>query len=413
MKEVIRAKMTANQIAAIQPSANRRLISDETVANLYLAVEPTGTKTWRYDAAKLREKGRIKLTLGRYPAFGMVEARAWATARNDERDRGDDPRALEDARVRAAERAKNNTVAGVFATWITHKRVVGEALRSLYEYERMAKRNVLCTLGQKPINEVTKADVRDVVRIMRERGATVQANRVLTLLNQFLDWCSEEDYVAFNVARELSKTKEETKGSRALTVSEMALAYRAAELLDEDERDAVRLLILTGGRKMEALGAASAEYRVGLWMLPIERSKSKREWPVLLGELARPIFEERADRTFLFHTAPHRFMMASLGADLAKAMATVGGATVAKFTLHGIRKGVRSALESDEMDEMGEVFPADVGERVLNHSVTKLNATYNASKHQRLIGRALAAWERLLRLEIDKQTGANVRALRA
>ncbi|MFA6118223.1 MAG: integrase arm-type DNA-binding domain-containing protein [Sphingomonas sp.] len=409
-KEILTARMTVAQIDAIRPGLTRRMVSDELVHNLYLKIEPGGAKSWLYDAARLRGQGegRIKLKLGTWPAMGLADARDSARDRNDERDRGDDPRTLQAEREAEAKRAQADTVRAVFAEWVMHKKLAKEGLKSLAEYERLVGKNVLPLYGDTPISSFTKAEVREAIKVMQRRGSASSANRLLVLMKQFLSWCSREDYVEHNVAADLVTTREEGEGSRELSIAELATLWRASDQLIEDERDSIRLLILTGARKMEALGAASAEYRNGLWMIPGDRVKNKDPHVLPLGALGKPIFEARAKRKHLFAESIYPSMMPDLAANALAAMECLTEEFVEHWTLHSIRKGVRTALSSDEMDEMGEVFSENIAEIVLNHSLGALNRKYNKSRYKRQIGRALAAWERLLSQEIAKQTGGNV-----
>ncbi|MDB5708247.1 MAG: integration/recombination/inversion protein [Sphingomonas bacterium] len=409
-KEMLSARMTVAQIDAVKPGVTRRMVSDELVRNLYLKIEPGGAKSWLYDAARLRGQGegRIKLKLGSWPAMGLADARESARDRNEERDRGDDPRVLQVERAAAAKRAEADTVSAVFSDWILHKKLAKEGLKSLAEYERLIGKNVLPLYGDTPISKFTKLEVREAIKAMQRRGSASSANRLLVLLKQFLSWCSREDHVEYNVAADLVTTREEGTGSRELSIAELATLWRASDQLIDDERDSIRLLILTGARKMEALGAASAEYRNGLWMIPRDRSKNREPHVLPLGALGHPIFESRAKRKHLFAEFIYPSMMPDLAGNALAAMERLTGEFVEHWTLHSIRKGVRTALSSDEMDEMGEVFSENIAEIVLNHSLGALNRKYNKSKYKRQIGRALAAWERLLSQEIAKQTGGNV-----
>jgi site-specific recombinase XerD len=418
-KDTIGARTTANQLTALMPSANRRYVSDETVANLFLAIEPGGTKTWRYDAAvRAPGKGRIKMTLGRYPAFGLADAREWAAERNAERDRGKDPRLLAIAREAHSEASKAHTVKSVWEDWIAHKRRVKEALSSLGDYNRLVRSDMLETIGDKPLADVTKADISKIIRTIQERGAVAGANRFLVLIKQWLAWAAREDIVRENVAEKLKGTKEVAtrRGSRHLTIEELALAWRASVFLTPEERDASRLLILTGARKLEALAAASVDYIDGIWTiprlisvdekgkaLPVSHSKTHREHPIILPKEGRAIFEERAGNEFLFATVVHKYMLPDLGEKLNEQMVKLSGRTIPKWTLHGIRKGVETAITSDEMIESGHWFGAGDASTALNHAVNIIQKTYNHGRFAKRNGHILAAWHDLLMAEVRRQ----------
>ena len=67
-------RLTVRGIEALGPSETRREIPDSLMMGLYLLVQPrTGNKTW---AVRCRQNGRPrKFTIGRYPVYGLAEAR--------------------------------------------------------------------------------------------------------------------------------------------------------------------------------------------------------------------------------------------------------------------------------------------------------------------------------------------------
>jgi hypothetical protein len=67
-------RLTVKGIEALEPSEKRREIPDDLMMGLYLLVQPkTGNKAW---AVRCRQNGRPrKFTIGRYPVYGLAEAR--------------------------------------------------------------------------------------------------------------------------------------------------------------------------------------------------------------------------------------------------------------------------------------------------------------------------------------------------
>lgn len=52
------------------------------VAGLNLVVTARGAKSWIWRSRSLATSKQIKKTLGSFPAFGLADAREWATAQN-------------------------------------------------------------------------------------------------------------------------------------------------------------------------------------------------------------------------------------------------------------------------------------------------------------------------------------------
>ena len=427
-KEVIKARATVAQIEGIVAGATLRLVSCELVPNLYLQVTPQGMKKWLW-VGRVHGGTTRKMGIGKWPAYSLADARAEGERCNALRDRGHDPKIVADEAAKAiadaAKAAAENSVRAVFDQWIDHKKIEGKANKTLPEYKRIMARYWDAEKWEVPIRDITRADVKAMIRAVQTKGALAQGNRFLRVVFPFMEWAVNEDIITDNPAMKIGMAGEKRAGeNRALSIREMALLYRAVGDWDADRRDAIRLLILCGTRKMEAFGARMSDYEkeTNIWTLPLATHTDERghTYPVshaksnerphymLLPPLAKAIFEARAGREFAFHTAPHKFMFNDIGTKANEAMERLSGKPVEPWGLHKIKKGVRSVLGSDEMDEIGQVFSENIGEIVTQHSLGALNRTYNKATYARQVGRALAAWEKLLRAEIAKQDGSNV-----
>jgi hypothetical protein len=80
------------------PIPEKRIeLADGRIAGLYLAVQPTGAKSWVF---RYRPKGGLpaKLTIGRYPAISIVQARRLAQQAAVAHAEGKGPAPREDRR---------------------------------------------------------------------------------------------------------------------------------------------------------------------------------------------------------------------------------------------------------------------------------------------------------------------------
>jgi len=69
-------------------------------------VLPSGRKVWKYEWRLIAVDAYVRLTLGRFPAYNMADARAWAATLNEQVEVGIDPREA----ARAAEARASMTV---------------------------------------------------------------------------------------------------------------------------------------------------------------------------------------------------------------------------------------------------------------------------------------------------------------
>jgi hypothetical protein len=67
-------RLTVKGIEALKPREKRQEIPDDLLTGLYLIVQPsTGNKVW---AVRCRQNGRPrKFTIGRFPVYGLADAR--------------------------------------------------------------------------------------------------------------------------------------------------------------------------------------------------------------------------------------------------------------------------------------------------------------------------------------------------
>lgn len=371
-------------------------LGDEAVSNLFLIVRPSGSRRWVYDAANtVNANGRrIKLSLGNYPAFSLADARLWAEEKNGLRGRGIDPREAARDAARQQARQSANTMRAVHARYIEFKRA--EGLRTIDEKVRLLTANVFPLHGDRPISSFTKADARACIQTVRDRGSNGSANRVLAELSAFLGWAASEDYVEHNVAAAILATGG-SNPRRALELHELGWLWKALDRYPVDEADAIRLLILTGCRKMEACGSRLTEIRDGVWRLPRDRAKTKVECHLPLAPLARDIFNRARERALAdgrachFHAAPHSKMFGSLldrlRADLADRAKREGMATPEPWDFHSIRHALRTHIVGDDPGNMM------IAERILNHAVSGIDRRYDHNQHLGAKLKLLTEWE--------------------
>lgn len=402
MKETIKARALPAHIDAIKPPAKgERLVSDSVVPNLYLRVGHGGGRSWRWQSVV--DGKTIKRGIGKWPLVSLADARDEARTFNTHRTE------------RNLERAP--TFADALDKWIEDKKATKKAVRSLHEYERMLKVNCLPFIGSKRVDEITRGDIDKIIAAMRERDAMVSSNRVATVLKQVFKWMERREWVAKNVANHVTAYNEtrHIEESIAFTVRQMAELYVAAGDLDEDNRDAYRLLILTGTRRNETFAARMADYVEGVWTLPppertengvtypLSHTKNGAPHPMQLAPVGRAILDRRKSREYAFSLVePGPFNHRKALGYLREAVTRYGFDFPQSWENREIRRGFRTALVSDEMFDRGHDFSESDCEIALNHKLPKLTRTYSKARHQARIGRMLAAWEELLLEEVAK-----------
>ncbi|MDF1692960.1 MAG: tyrosine-type recombinase/integrase [Zhongshania sp.] len=161
------------------------------------------------------------------------------------------------------------------------------------------------------VTELARKDVLAVLDGIADRGALVQANRMLAYLKKFFNWCAEKDVIrdgqSLPTDRVKPPLKKEKPRDRVLTEDEIRLVWAAAGELNSPFADVIRLMLLTGQRKQEIAGMrwADLDISAGLWTQ--RENKASRGHVVPLTKLAKDIINAAPrlpvrNRTLVFTT---------------------------------------------------------------------------------------------------------------
>jgi integrase len=276
-------------------------------------------------------------------------------------------------------------------------------LRSWRSIESRIRCHIIPKLGNKPVGEVTRADVVEFLdRLERCEGLRHQVNRCRETLRAIFAYAIERELVAVNHIVGVSKRKVETPRDRTLTADELTALWMAIEKLPELPRAYFRVVLFTGARRNEVRGMAWSELdlEAGLWRLPGDRTKNGRPFelplsaPVLetlrtLPRIGPMVFAFDGKRPMTVHQLVERVRR---------------NAGLSNVRLHDLRRTLRTGLA-----ELGISF--EVAERVLNHAMPGLQAVYNRHSYAAEKRTALVLWAEHV-LSVTAKREAKVLALR-
>lgn len=385
-----------------------------------------GRKTWQ---AMYRVNGKlVRETLGTLASIARVDdARDLARASMQKAQRGTHPieereRLAEQSRRQAeAEKARErDTLAAAIDRYLD--RYAARRMRPDYfkETKRTLDRDVKPALGMRPIREVTRRDVRELLEQVVDRGSPSHANHVLAYLRAMLNWAAGNDLIDANPTDGLKMPAPFVQRDRALNDEEIRLFLLGCERIGWPFGPFFRLLLLTAQRRDELAHATWSEFDLdrALWTLPGERVKNGKAHMV---HLSAPTIEILAELPrigasgFLFTTtgespisgfgrARERLTAAML--DLLRGEAG-DGAVIELFTLHDLRRTAATGMAA-----LG--IAHHVLDKVLNHSAGKISgiaAIYNRHAYLDERKAALEAWARHVEALMQPSAG-NVVALR-
>ena len=289
-----RIRLTKTSIAALPTPARPTYIWDRDIPNFCLRLSPSGTGT--YTIVALTRGGRqVKHRIGRVGQVTPEQARAIAKAKLGQLAAGRDL-VQERKDARAAERARlaAPTLQELADAYLerharVHKRTVGND-------EYLLRKWILPHLGaSRRAVDITHGDVAALHRAMKARP--YQANRCLSLIGTMFAKGIAWGMVQTNPARGgITKFREHPR-QRYLTPDEIS---RLLAALDQHpwraSALAIKLLLYTGARRGEVLGARWAEFDLdgGLWHRPHHRLKQGRDHHLPLASAAVDILRELA-----------------------------------------------------------------------------------------------------------------------
>ena len=295
--------MTAAEVAKLT-KPGRHLVE----RGLYLVVAKGGSRSWAQRAflgGKRTDKG-----LGGYPTVGLRQARAMSDRNRVALAEGRNPWA---GRKQPRDRTVTQATATAPGRGITFAEAAKASIAengkanedSKHQTEQRLANHVFPTLGTRLVEDITRRDVLEVLRPIRDRYAT--RAKTLGALMAVLDWCEAYGHLEDNPARSARVMHQMGQwGERPTVNHRKALHYGDIQRLLGDitdseasrsTKDAVKLMILTAARPGEVSGASWAEIdlEARVWTVPPERMKARRSHKKPLSIQANVLLSMRLD----------------------------------------------------------------------------------------------------------------------
>ena len=275
------------------------------------------TKCWRayYSRVEGGRQFKRKKRLGKYPGVSLAEARRLAAEVAEAVEKGRDPVAEEHAQRVQRER-DGLTLADLIVDYIEDQTRSGVA--TAREVERALNRDIVPTLGHLRPAEITDLQIESVIDGVAKRGKAMARHLLVYLrgaYNHALRGSPQLRHrygLTHNPADNVGRGRRGKPGkygrppvdSRYLSDTEIPLFWHALDQSGTDLRTviALKLLLLTGQRPGEVVGARIAELDLSsatpTWQLPPDRTKNGLPHLVPLAPLAAKLFTAAVgDRT--------------------------------------------------------------------------------------------------------------------
>ncbi len=280
--EIKKRPMADTVLAGLEPEAKEYREHDGS--GLYLRVKPDGSKSWQFRYKKPDGKwswiGLGAYGKGSHQLTGE-QARREAAKLRDDAAQGGNPLATKRARKAAEEEAARNTFEHLAREWYATKRkgwTEGTAVRTIGALEL----HVFPVFGKRPYNGILPMEWMELLRRMEQTGIIEQTSRVRGMCREIYDLARVTGRAQHNPLEGLHKFLQTRPAENYAHVSleELPPLLRAMRTYGTpDVRIGLQLLSMLACRPSEIREARWSEFDLdaGLWLIPADRMKRRRE----------------------------------------------------------------------------------------------------------------------------------------
>ena len=369
--------LTDTALKALKPQEKSYTVADER--GLYVEVFPTGGIVWRF---RYRVAGkREKLTLGKYPALTLKNARI-------KRDEAAQAAAMDKSPARQKQLAKQ---AAADATTVAEfgerffREIVTKDRQDITIPRRYFDKAIVPAIGAKPVRDVTTEDVRAIIWKKKDEGFDAAAGNIRGVLKRLFDYAMTAGLVSVNpvLALPMRHVHKAKSRDRALSPDEIRRFLVAAfeSNIRRQFKIGLHLILLTMVRKSELLLARweHVDLEQAEWHIPAEHSKTGKPHIIYLSRQAVALFNElkalaggselvMPGRGSLTKPFAHNAINNALKVALT-------GQNIPAFTIHDLRRTASTLLHENG-------WPSDVVEKALNHTIGGVRGVYNRAEYE-------------------------------
>lgn len=397
-----RSELGAQQVALIQ---RRGINFVGGVRGLALNVTMYGSRSW---VLRYRLGGRRRdLGLGAYPSVTLSEAKEAARKARALLAQGVDPVTHAQAarsQLRAELKVRHLTFSEAANAYITAQEPVWRNAKHVQQWRNTLQSYAHPFVGDMPVQAITQEHVLQVLEpIWRDKTET--ASRVRGRMESVLDWAIAKGHrQASNPARWKGLLDKilpapgkirQTDHHKAIAYADLSRFMCLLQAIEGAGAAALQFLILTATRSGEVRGAKWDEFdlREGIWIIPAERMKAKKEHRVPLSPPAlalllrqQEIAQSKAQASGV--NSPFVFPGISKSSNNKPISDMTLTAVMRRLGSEAVPHGFRSTFR-DWAAEMTD-YPNEVAEMALAHAIgNKVEAAYRRgdlfAKRQRLM----------------------------
>lgn len=262
--------------------------TDKDVNGLKLEVTPTGRKTF-YCRYTFRGRKYV-IRIGQFPYVTLEDARRIARSYRADLETGINPK--DEKREKCDENTFSEFAEEKYIPYaVAHKSSAKDDVCKLRLY-------LIPAFGKLKLSEITRHQITTYHGEIKTKRTPATANRHLALIKRMLGLAVEWDCIKSNAAIGIKLFAEENCRETYLSAAEarQLLAAMSAEK-NQTACAAIKLLLLTGVRRQEALSAQwdHVDISAKTWLLP--KTKAKRPRRVTLSDAAIEVLVGQKERS--------------------------------------------------------------------------------------------------------------------
>ena len=283
-------EFTHRRLEALKPEPKTReefaTGTAEKAHGLAIRVAPTGLKVFTFHFTHAGKRARMDL--GRFPAFGLDDARNAVRLAREALEADRDPR---DARAEERTAAAGAmTLSALAALYLADPGV--KSLKSWKPISDALNSQFLQFIGDKPIETLTRRDFAECIDRIRKRGSMTYAAQCHKHARLLYAWAIGAGHVDTNPILSIPKPAvPEERGEKCRPLDDegelKAFWYGIKDALPAfcagPYSRILKLALLTGARLSEVAEIQPGEIRDGVWIIDGKRTKNKKPHAIPLN----------------------------------------------------------------------------------------------------------------------------------
>lgn len=371
--------LTDSQIKRLKPSDTCTPSRPDKYSdgnNLRLWVRSTGSKVWVSDY-KYADK-RQSLTIGKYPAMSLADARQRNQQIKDLIAQGINPK--QDKKRLQADTDGTKTFDALAQRWHKERKPHIAPTTHSRDYSQY-QRDIKPTIGHLNIDEITAPDILAIGKAVEARGATDMARRVIRQTGQIFKQAIREGLITHNPANDLTEALQPHKVKHHSRITSQQLP----KLLRDIDAYGGDILVKLGfwfmcytfvrTQELRLMEWSEVDYKAKIWRIPAEKMKMDRPHLVPLAPQTMKILQEIkamgfSDKYVFFNTTTRKPYSTNAFITALWRMGYKG-----RMTGHGFRGLASTTLHEQEF--MHEAIELQLAHEKEN----KISKAYNGAQH--------------------------------